>query len=423
MSEVTKRVQKITEDQHYVPRFYMKQFSNVVNMGKKNEKAFISFYQFKDHLVKSEIPTKSVASEKFFYGKDGNVEKWLTLKEAKWSQFIAQINKNEHAITSDEIFALKEFAAYQMCRTKTMLDFTQGCFTKMLSGHISNNVHSISAEEIELLTKERVEKEITSERNLEIAESFLTATEDLKVDILRNRTDTAFITSDAPVIIVNPLARNRGGLADIGSFVFFPISQYNMAVLYDEKLYGNIATDIWLQESINAFNKYQYICAEERILAKNATEFNILLNDSEIQSNREKFRNMVGAKVSHEKRGTFIAIAGRSPRYYFNILNLKLPKQLKRIPEQFRNTCERIYSDETRLGLLCRIYRDPDFIQDDDIKKAWKEEQYFTKDLLSFFDYYWDTPMSKRSISPELMYKLKTVPVNEIKMNKKSNEL
>ena len=40
MSEVTKRVQKITEDQHYVPRFYMKQFSNVVNMGKKNEKAF-----------------------------------------------------------------------------------------------------------------------------------------------------------------------------------------------------------------------------------------------------------------------------------------------------------------------------------------------------------------------------------------------
>lgn len=92
-------MQKLTEDQHYVPRFYMKQFSNVVNIGKKNEKAFISFYQFKDHLVKSEIPTKSVASEKFFYDKDGNVERWLALKESKWSQFIAQINKDEHAIT------------------------------------------------------------------------------------------------------------------------------------------------------------------------------------------------------------------------------------------------------------------------------------------------------------------------------------
>ena len=35
-------MQKLTENQHYVPRFYMKQFSNVVNIGKKNENALVS---------------------------------------------------------------------------------------------------------------------------------------------------------------------------------------------------------------------------------------------------------------------------------------------------------------------------------------------------------------------------------------------
>ena len=35
-----------TINQHYVPRFYMKNFSEVINEETNKEKALISFYQF-----------------------------------------------------------------------------------------------------------------------------------------------------------------------------------------------------------------------------------------------------------------------------------------------------------------------------------------------------------------------------------------
>ena len=37
---------QITINQHYVPRFYMKPFAEVIRKNSNNEKALIAFYQF-----------------------------------------------------------------------------------------------------------------------------------------------------------------------------------------------------------------------------------------------------------------------------------------------------------------------------------------------------------------------------------------
>ena len=68
---------QITKNQHYVPRFYMKYFSNIRNAGTKKEKVLISFYQFKDNILRENIPTTSVCSEDYFYGQDGKTENSL----------------------------------------------------------------------------------------------------------------------------------------------------------------------------------------------------------------------------------------------------------------------------------------------------------------------------------------------------------
>ena len=47
-----------TINQHYVPRFYMKNFSEVKNEETNKEKALISFYQF-DKMIYIE-PTTSI---------------------------------------------------------------------------------------------------------------------------------------------------------------------------------------------------------------------------------------------------------------------------------------------------------------------------------------------------------------------------
>mgnify|MGYP005761151593 FL=1 len=72
---------QITKNQHYVPRFYMKHFSAIVNVGTRKEKALISFYQFKDNLFKDSVPTASICSEDYFYDEDGTIENKLAEKE------------------------------------------------------------------------------------------------------------------------------------------------------------------------------------------------------------------------------------------------------------------------------------------------------------------------------------------------------
>ena len=79
---------QITVTQHYVPRFYMKHFANVKNVGTKKEKVLNSFYQFKDNMLKKNIPTSSICSEDYFYDQGGKIEKELANMEIRWSLHI-----------------------------------------------------------------------------------------------------------------------------------------------------------------------------------------------------------------------------------------------------------------------------------------------------------------------------------------------
>ena len=54
---------------------------------------------------------------------------------------------------------------------------------------------------------------------------------------------------------------------------------------------------------------------------------------------------------------------------------------------------------------------------DKKIKEHWEKQQVYTKKLLNYLDGYWNTSMEDRTITPELMKKLKTVPVKTF-MNK-----
>lgn len=131
--------------------------------------------------------------------------------------------------------------------------------------------------------------------------------------------------------------------------------------------------------------------------------------------------NMGKTNTTCDGAGTFIAAKGRSINYYYDIPILKLPIQLRKIPEKYRKTFSRKYSRETRTFLLCQIYRQPDFITNDVIKKDWKDRQKYSKQLLRYFDYYWQTPKEDTVIGKDYMYKLRTVPVKMWKTEMEDN--
>lgn len=353
--------EQITVNQHYVPRFYMKPFSTIVNEGTKKEKTFISFYQFRNTLCRDSVPVSSICSEDYFYDDDGHIENELAQKERLWASSIKKANCDED-ITEADIYNMQEFAIYQMSRTKAMLSHSREMVSTILTDTLSNNHSDLDKEVIRGMVEKKVENEITPEFDLAIVKDTIPTLKDMGMVIIENKTLIPFITSDVPVIIINPLGIFRAGLGDIGEVIFFPISKTKAIVFYDNKLFGKIPNEINKDDIVHTFNKYQYISADERILSSKSTIFEKYIKDEELNENRMKFHSTQKTNTMYDGFGTFIAAKSRSLRYYYDIPIFKLPKQLRKIPVDFRETFSRKYSYEQRRALLCRVYRKPDFI-------------------------------------------------------------
>lgn len=402
---------KPTINQHYVPRFYMKNFSNVKNIGTKKEKSLISFYQFKNNLLKENIPINSICAEDYFYDEDGRIENTLSNLEGKWSKSLKNaINEN---ITMNDIENIREFAVYQFARTKAMLyhnrEITESIMRKVLNQNIS---HISDKESFNTLLKDKVENEITPESILANMKKLIFVMSDLKMKIINNKTEKKFITSDVPIIMTNPFHVHISGLASIGEVLFFPISPFKMIFFYDGKLFDEIPDNIESEVIIEIFNNYQYISADERILAMNLKDINYIINDNELNSKREKFHKIKKIDAIDDGHGIFIAAKSRSIPYYYTIPFLHLPVQLKKIPVAFRETFDRKYSYDTRLAILCRIYGTPDFANNSELMEHWKKQKNYSKKLLKYLDSYWNTPKEDTIITPNLMNELKKVRID-----------
>lgn len=158
---------QITKNQHYVPRFYMKYFSNIRNAGTKKEKVLISFYQFKDNILRENIPTTSVCSEDYFYGQDGKTENSLAEMENRWS--IAFKNVNDDAFAEGDIESIREFVIYQISRTKAMLSHNREMVTNVMEAVSKKQFGNVAdGKTFNELLENKIQNEITPEFGLSI---------------------------------------------------------------------------------------------------------------------------------------------------------------------------------------------------------------------------------------------------------------
>jgi hypothetical protein len=299
-----------------------------------------------------------------------------------------------------------------------MLSHNREMATSMMKGVLKQQFGDISDEEVvNKLLENKIQNEITPEWGLSIVKETIPTIRDLKMKVITNEAEMRFITSDVPVIIINPLGIHSAGLCSVGEVIFFPISPRKMILFYDAKLFGKLPDRICDESVIEIFNQYQYVSADERLLAKEIEDINHLVNNEELNSKREQFQKTQKTNTIDDGVGTLFAAKSRSIPYYYNVPILRLPKPLRKIPADFRETFPREYSYDTRLAILCRVYRDPDFIHNKKLKEYWKKQQMYSKILLNYLDNYWNTPKKDRIITPELMKRVKTVPVNTF-MNK-----
>lgn len=405
----------ITVNQHYVPRCYMKNFATVIGTGRK-EKALIVFYQFDIKLLSDKVPTKTICYEKYFYGEDCVIEHDFAQKETNWGITLQKVSQSEDDfIDVLEEQQIKDFAVYQFGRTLAMFKHGKETMEEMITSHLYNTTSEIDENTIRNMVTEKIDKELDATDIVHCCNEILGTIDDLKISIIRYETKEKLITSDMPVVMMNPLCSGKAGMSNVGVLIFFPVSPDTLIIIHDSKIYS---IDKFLrsynEEDVKHLNKYQVIGSEERILANEPNELSTYIEDDNLLNDRDEYRCKRKVASGYDGRGTFMAAKSRALDYKYELSFCKLPRALRKISKECRDAFTRTYSREARLNLLCSVYRIPGLLKSsgklDAIEIAKRKDGY--SKMQKFMDDYWQVPVEDRTITPEFMYKLKTVPCN-----------
>ncbi len=252
--------------QHYVPRFYLKFWSN------DESKTHLSLYSFKNSMFIPSAELKNQAYEVFFYGKDNDIEKELGVLESDVSKLLNKINSENWfpRYKSKEYVNILLFTLIQLQRTARAVKDTNEGLDKLLEGILPE----------EEKDKYSLRMDNPAIFNLQALPDLLPIIADMACKVLVNVSDMPFITSDHPVVKYNQFLENKGksqGIAGLGSKglqIFYPISPTRMLLFYDSRVYKigfrkKSILETKNKEDINNLNLLQTLNCDEQIFFNN----------------------------------------------------------------------------------------------------------------------------------------------------------
>jgi hypothetical protein len=264
--------------QHYVPRFYLKYFSN------DPKKKTISLWNIQRQLYAANASIREQAYANNFYGKDGIIEDALALLESNASKVIHEI-LTRRAIPrrhSPDCIWLYAFIMFQAERTKASADDLEKMFDQLLKTAFKDHPKVKDyLPYVELKIKE------PASEKLGISSRFVPLILDLRAKLILNTSEHEFVTSDNPVIRYNQFFELRrwpgsgAGWANPGLQVLFPLSPRLLLMLYDGSLYKVGKWNLPIANAdttsdVNRINGLQFIRADENIyLSNQVTQFHI----------------------------------------------------------------------------------------------------------------------------------------------------
>ena len=224
------------KDQHYVPRFYLKNFAN--NKGK------INILNLKNYKINNG-GYKNQCQEDYFYGKELTMEHFLhKIEDHAKAQIENMVNTSAVDLEDEPYLHLMNFIAIQSIRTKIATD------------SILENVNSVIDAIIERLSKignETSNKYIDelkvgsyNPRALITLASFTAypLLLDLLCVVIENESPIDFITSDNPVCLYNQYLndlQNCNSIREVfsskGLIILYPISYKKLMILFDPSVY------------------------------------------------------------------------------------------------------------------------------------------------------------------------------------------
>lgn len=270
------------KNQHYVPQFYLRNFSN--------DRKSIGMFLLDEQKFISHASIRKTAYREYLYGEDGTIENGLANNEGEWSKIIDKIVETEKiSLDEEDYITLLLFLTLTEARTSQTADY--------------NNAQISTSANLLFKMKEGKDRDLGVHYNIPNLISLQTAAKltpiltDLNLLLIINESNRGFITSDNPVVRYNQYFMFRNyyknyGLGQIGLQLLVPLSPKICLCVYDDIMYTPITNDIVTIRSgsqINELNKLFLLNAYERIFFSNVQKESYIKSISRYSKGKKSF--------------------------------------------------------------------------------------------------------------------------------------
>jgi hypothetical protein len=288
------------KNQHYIPKFYLRNFSYLDN------KKQIGVYNIQNGFYFQQSKLKTQGSKNFFYGIDGVIEDSLSTIEGDLSSIIRNIisTKTVPKSGTKEHFDLLLFVVLTDVRNPVKID------------GMKNSLNEMRKRLLELDSKTDVDKLVPNPTHNEIIKLLFGGVMetvklilDLDYKIFINQTSIPFISSDFPIVKYNQFLElkkwphSKMGYGLTGLQIIIPLNHEILLVFFDKGIYKigdkkKTTYNITNAKNVNDLNILQFLnCFETIYFNEKATESYI--QNIHIQSKKFKKANITKSELSY----------------------------------------------------------------------------------------------------------------------------
>jgi hypothetical protein len=285
------------KNQHFVPRCYLKSFTN------NGEDRAINLLNLDQQRAIPAAPVKNQCSGDYFYGQDDRLETAIRAVENGYASALARVQSPRYTLHDADKDVLRTFMLFQHLRTEAASRRSVEMFAAMEQS-IGSPIPGLKPS-----IKEAVQMAMRS-----FAEG-MHLLDDLKVCLVRNKTKMPFVTSDDPAVVTNRwhtedsrVRYKSPGLMACGTTIFLPLSPRILCIAYDGDVYSVPHecgwTEVRNESDIKAFNEQQFLNAFANIYFRDWNDNEWILNSyHSVQDRRIGCRHRVHYAVLDGSEG------------------------------------------------------------------------------------------------------------------------
>jgi hypothetical protein len=287
------------KNQHFVPRCYLRQFTI------DGADRAINLYNIDRDKFVERAPVKSQCSGDYFYGKDSRLDKAIKTVEDSYGAAVREILQPGYLLTDEHCTLLKLFWLLQHLRTEAAsrraVEMTDAMAPLVDPDDTGFRMQIREAVQIAMST---------------FAES-MRVVSDLKVCLIRNRSNVPFVTSDDPAVLTNRWHLQNAkrnvfsfGLHSAGTLLILPLSPSVLCLAYDSDMHSVPQlrgwTDLKNDADADAFNQHQYLNCRANIFVRDTVHFEAIRDAFQrVSKLRPPARHRIHYAVLDETNGEY----------------------------------------------------------------------------------------------------------------------